>query len=93
MWVVRGQYPTGHVVEEFATEEEAEAAKERHLASGVPVAVASPAPAGTTVPSQCSFCGQSREAVAGMVAGPTGANVAICDQCVRLCGEILSRRT
>src|SRR5437867_364107 len=47
MWVVRGQYPSGDVVEEFGTEQEAQAAKQRHLAQGVAVAVASPAPPGT----------------------------------------------
>jgi hypothetical protein len=92
MFVVRGQYPAGDVVEEFGTEEEAEAAVRRHRAQGVPVAVMSPAPPGVKVPTRCSFCGKHRSAVDGLVAGPTGADVAICDQCVALCSEILSRR-
>jgi hypothetical protein len=91
-WVVRGQYPSGHVVEEFGTEQEAEAAKQRHLARRVPVAVASPAPPGARVPTRCSFCGKDRSAVEGLVAGPTGAGVAICNRCVALCSELLGGR-
>jgi hypothetical protein len=90
VWVVRGQYPSGDVVEEFDNEQEAERAKERHLAQGVPVAVRSPAPAGVEVPGRCSFCGRDREAVERLIAGPQG--VAICDQCVALCNEILAPR-
>jgi len=92
MWVVRGQYPSGDVVEEFGTEQEAQAAKQRHLAQGVAVAVASPAPPGTRVPTRCSFCGKDRSAVERLVAGPAGADVAICNECVGLCNQILSRR-
>ena len=90
MWVVRAEYPSGPVVEKFTTEAEAQAAQERHLAHGVPVAVTSPAPAGTQVPTRCSFCGKDRRAVRRLVAGPTGAGVAICDQCVTLCNEMLA---
>jgi len=38
---------------------------------------------------RCSFCGKRRDAVRGFIAGPTPA-VAICDECVALCTEILS---
>lgn len=93
MFVVRGQYPTGDVVEEFRTSEEAEEAVARHRAQGIPVALKSPAPPGTVVPTRCSFCGKDRSAVGGLVAGPTGAGVAICDQCVALCADILKGRT
>jgi len=90
MWVVRADYPSGPVVEQFTTESEALAAQQRHLANGVSVTMKSPAPAGTVVPTRCSFCGKDRSAVRGLVAGPTGAGVAICDQCVALCSEILA---
>ena len=36
--------------------------------------------------SRCSFCGKSRSMVRKMVGGD---NAGICDECVRLCGEIL----
>jgi ATP-dependent Clp protease ATP-binding subunit ClpX len=36
----------------------------------------------------CSFCGKTRDEVSGIVAGPTPA-VAICNECVSLCAEIL----
>ena len=36
----------------------------------------------------CSFCGKHRDEVAQMIAGPE-ASVAICDECVRLCCEIV----
>jgi len=42
-----------------------------------------------TAALRCSFCGKRRDAVKGFVAGPTPA-VAICDECVALCAEILS---
>jgi hypothetical protein len=90
MWVVRADYPSGPVVEELITEAEAQAAQQRHLANGVSVAVKSPAPAGTVVPTRCSFCGKDRRAVRRLVAGPAGAGVAICDQCVTLCNELLA---
>lgn len=35
---------------------------------------------------RCSFCGKSQREVAKIIAGPT---VYICDECVRLCAEIL----
>ena len=91
-WVVRGHYPSGDMVEEFATEEAAQEAIQRHRASGVPVAVRSPAPPGTVVPNRCSFCGKDRGAVEHLIAGPAGAGVAICNQCIALCNEILKAR-
>jgi ClpX C4-type zinc finger len=38
------------------------------------------------VEGRCSFCGKSKEQVGRLVAGP---GVFICDECVRLCAEIL----
>ena len=34
----------------------------------------------------CSFCGKSQHEVSKLIAGPT---VYICDQCVRICNEVL----
>jgi hypothetical protein len=64
--------PTGPVVEEFSTEEEAQAAVQRHQANGVSAAVKSPAPPGSVVPSQCSFCGKGQRDVGHLIAGPSG---------------------
>jgi hypothetical protein len=36
---------------------------------------------------RCSFCGKTKEQVGKLIAGPEG--VAICDECVDLCSEIL----
>ena len=36
---------------------------------------------------RCSFCGKSQEQVSKLIAGPGG--VFICDECVRLCNEII----
>ena len=36
---------------------------------------------------RCNFCGKSQEQVRKLIAGPGG--VYICDECVRLCQEIL----
>ncbi len=38
--------------------------------------------------SLCSFCGRSAQEVNRLIAGPEGVH--ICDECVRLCQEILS---
>jgi ATP-dependent Clp protease ATP-binding subunit ClpX len=38
---------------------------------------------------RCSFCGKRRSEVASIVAGPTPA-VAICNECVALCAEIIA---
>ena len=38
---------------------------------------------------RCSFCGQSQEEVATLVAGP---GVFICDECVQLCQAIIVRK-
>ncbi|HEX4280779.1 MAG TPA: ClpX C4-type zinc finger protein [Solirubrobacteraceae bacterium] len=38
---------------------------------------------------RCSFCGKPRSQVASIVAGPT-PEVAICNECVALCAEIVS---
>jgi hypothetical protein len=37
---------------------------------------------------RCSFCGKRRSEVASIVAGPTPA-IAICNECVALCAEII----
>jgi len=34
----------------------------------------------------CSFCGKSQKQVRKLISGP---NVFICDECIRLCNEIL----
>lgn len=40
---------------------------------------------------RCSFCGMERDPVrAAMIDGPGG--VAICDECVSLCGEIIEKK-
>ena len=36
----------------------------------------------------CSFCGKNQDQVIRLIAGPNG--VFICDECVRLCNEILA---
>jgi ATP-dependent Clp protease ATP-binding subunit ClpX len=36
----------------------------------------------------CSFCGKNQDQVYRLIAGPNG--VFICDECVRLCNEILA---
>jgi ATP-dependent Clp protease ATP-binding subunit ClpX len=36
----------------------------------------------------CSFCGKNQEQVRRLIAGPNGVH--ICDECVRLCNEILA---
>ena len=36
----------------------------------------------------CSFCGKNADQVRRLIAGPNG--VFICDECVRLCNEILA---
>jgi hypothetical protein len=89
-WVVRGQYATGDVVEEFGSEAEARAAQQRHREAGVPVATLGPPPAGPVVPDRGSFCGKQRPQVSRLIAGPAGAGVAICDQCVALCNAIIA---
>jgi hypothetical protein len=38
---------------------------------------------------RCAFCGKPRNQVASLVAGPT-PEVAICNECVALCAEIVS---
>jgi ATP-dependent Clp protease ATP-binding subunit ClpX len=43
---------------------------------------------GAAHPVVCSFCGKTRDEVGGIVAGPTPA-IAICNECVSLCAEIL----
>ncbi|HVC83925.1 MAG TPA: ClpX C4-type zinc finger protein [Solirubrobacteraceae bacterium] len=40
---------------------------------------------------RCSFCGKRRDQVTDMAAGPTW-HVAICDECVELCTEILTEQ-
>lgn len=93
-WVVRAQYPTGDVVEEFADQEEAIAARERHLEHGFPVSVATLLPApGASVLTRCSFCGKERAGVGRLIVGPPDAGVAICDECVTLCYEMIASKS
>ena len=37
---------------------------------------------------RCSFCGKNQDQVRRLIAGPNG--VYICDECIRLCNEILA---
>lgn len=41
---------------------------------------------------RCSFCGKPGDKVAAIVCGPS-TNIAICDECVELCGEIIAEHT
>jgi hypothetical protein len=38
---------------------------------------------------RCSFCGKAKEQVAHLIAGP---GVFICDECIRLCNQIIAKR-
>ena len=38
---------------------------------------------------RCSFCGKSQEHVHKLIAGPSGSNAFICDECVEICAEII----
>jgi ATP-dependent protease Clp ATPase subunit len=40
--------------------------------------------------AQCSFCGKRRYQVAGMAAAAPGDNLAVCEECLDLCDEIIS---
>lgn len=97
-WVVRGQYPTGDVVEEFEDAAEAQATMDRHRRRTGRVAVGGPAfpgqsvPTGVGVPTRCSFCGLERREVGDLIAGPTGAGMAIHGACAALCVEMLAER-
>jgi ATP-dependent Clp protease ATP-binding subunit ClpX len=42
-----------------------------------------------TAPPGCSLCGKSQNQVKKIIAGPAGAAVYICDECVDLCNDIL----
>jgi hypothetical protein len=44
----------------------------------------------TTGTLSCSFCGKTQHQVAKLIAGPT---VFICDECVRICVDILAQPT
>ncbi len=43
----------------------------------------------TTLRERCSFCGRGRERIHKLFSGPGG--VYICDLCVKLCGQILTK--
>ncbi len=43
----------------------------------------------TTTRERCSFCGRGRERIHKLFSGPSG--VYICDLCIKLCGQILSK--
>ncbi|GHS97798.1 ATP-dependent Clp protease ATP-binding subunit ClpX [Synergistales bacterium] len=38
----------------------------------------------------CSFCGKAQDEVYRLISGPVGSGIYICDECVNLCGIILS---
>ena len=46
------------------------------------------ATSGPVTATRCSFCGKPAERVAKLVAGP---GVYICDECIRLCSEIVAQ--
>ena len=41
---------------------------------------------------RCSFCHKPGDQVAALVCGPT-TDIAICDECVELCSEIMAEQT
>ena len=41
-------------------------------------------------PVRCSFCNKSRAEVARLITGHIGATVAICNECVEVCNEIIA---
>ncbi|MBI3332808.1 MAG: ATP-dependent Clp protease ATP-binding subunit ClpX, partial [Candidatus Omnitrophica bacterium] len=43
----------------------------------------------STIRERCSFCGRGRERIHKLFSGPSG--IYICDLCVKLCGQILSK--
>jgi hypothetical protein len=59
-----------------------------------PLSAVKPVPADKDT-VKCDFCGKRREQVDGLVlaAGTTTAGVAICDECLALCHEIVSEST
>ena len=40
-------------------------------------------------PPACSFCSKAQARVQNLIAGPAGADVYICDECVRLCSDMI----
>jgi hypothetical protein len=48
-----------------------------------------PASGGPPAALHCSFCGKRQDQVSKLIAGPTPA-VAICNECVELCSEIVA---
>jgi hypothetical protein len=56
-----------------------------------PDATSPPAPP-TDPPWRCSFCGKRPSQARVIVCGPA-PEVAICDECVELCGEIIAEQT
>ncbi|MGH2356051.1 MAG: ClpX C4-type zinc finger protein [Chloroflexota bacterium] len=91
MWVVTAHGPDGVVVEAFETEAEAKAAQQTYLDQRMPVLL-DPTGKGLPLPRTCSFCGKTREQVGNMCAGPAGAGVVICDECVVLVSAIFAER-
>ena len=81
--------PTGNVAEQFETEDAARQRADELLAAGCPVTI-DPLGEGLPLPRWCVFCGKPRARVARLVAGPSGAGVAICDECVALCTSIFN---
>ncbi len=92
MWGVRADYPSKPIVDEFDTEAEAQAARQRHRATMESIAVTSHAPPGSVVPAGNSFNSQGRNPMGHLLAGPASASIAICDHCLAKCNEILAGR-
>jgi hypothetical protein len=79
VWSVTVHHPGGNPDERFA-------ARQRYLGQETPVTI-DPTGAGLPRPRRCFFCGKKRGQVKRLCAGPAGAGVAICDECVALVGE------
>jgi hypothetical protein len=87
MWVVIAHQPTGNVAERFDDETAARRRVDKLLASDTPVTL-DPVGDGLPLPRWCVFCGKPRDRVERLVAGPSGAGVAICGECVALCTQM-----
>jgi hypothetical protein len=89
MWRLTTHTPDGPVVEEFEGRPAATAALERVLDQGFPVTL-DPSGWGLPLASRCSFCEKPRLSVERLRAGPAGAGVAICDECIVEVSESLA---
>ena len=86
----------------FVRELTTDHAQQQYLAGGGPVTAVAPATPQPDAKAQssgksggkgfkykCSFCGKPNEQVRRLIAGPGG--VYICDQCIALCNDIISK--